>query len=44
MTKPLPYITKEFSEPFKRLNMLTVHKCSDLGLFVYLSNSAFYSV
>ena len=38
MTKILPC---KFKQNFGAFNMLTVHKCSDTGLFRHLSNRAF---
>ena len=38
MTKILPCRFKVYLGP---LNMLTLHKCSDIGLFIHLSNPAF---
>ena len=41
MTKILPC---RFKQSFGHFNMLTVHKCSDMGLFRHLSNHAFCSL
>ena len=30
-----------FKQSFRPFDMLTVHKCSDMGLFTHLSNPAF---
>ena len=41
MTKLMPC---RFSQCFEHFNMLTVHKCSENGLFTHSSNHAFCSL
>ena len=41
LTKNLPCIIKQWFGPFRPLNVLTLRKCSDMGVFGYLSSSSF---
>ena len=38
------YCRLDLKQCFGAFNMLTAHKCSDTGIFRYLSNLAFYSL